>query len=100
MSTTTPETSIIKDELDTYARVAQAFASDPGNAQKIEATHESFMEHVQKGGPVMIPIFAMAGIALLIALFKWFSFLLIGKPSKKNLRKLQEVHKTEVNEDS
>jgi biopolymer transport protein ExbB len=59
-----------------------------GNAHKMEATNESFEEHVKKGGPVMIPIFAMAGLALLVALYKWLRLTFMRKPSKKKVRKL------------
>ena len=40
------------------------FPLDPtlGNAHKIEATEETLLEHVKKGGAVMVPIFAMAGL--------------------------------------
>ena len=67
-----------------------SFPLDPtmGNAHKIEAIEETFLEHVKKGGPVMIPIFAMAGAALLIALYKWISFLLVRRPSRKAIAKL------------
>ncbi len=63
------------------------FPLDPtlGNAHKIEATQESLLEHVQKGGPVMIPIFALAGAALLVALYKWFGLLAIRKPSRRQI---------------
>ena len=59
-----------------------------GNAFKVEGTKETFIEHVKKGGTVMIPIFAMAGTALLVALFKWLSMLFIRKPSKKRMAAL------------
>jgi len=66
---------------------AGAFPLDPtlGNAHKIAATDETFLEHVQKGGPVMVPIFAMAGIALLITLYKWLTLTLLPKPSRKKI---------------
>ena len=56
-----------------------------GNAIKIEGTKESFLEHVNKGGAVMIPIFAMAGLGLAFALYKWVSMALIGRPSRKRV---------------
>jgi biopolymer transport protein ExbB len=59
-----------------------------GNAHKIEATRETFVEHVKKGGAVMYPIFGMAGIAFLIALYTFVSFLFLGRPSKKKVRAL------------
>ncbi len=59
-----------------------------GNARKIEETQETLLEHIKKGGPVMWPIFALAGAALLVAMFKWFSMLLLRKPSSKRLNEL------------
>ncbi len=61
-----------------------------GNAHKIESTEETFLEHVKKGGTVMYPIFGMAGIALLIAVFQWLSFLFLRAPSKKRTQLLFE----------
>ena len=63
-----------------------------GDAHKIEATeNETFLEHVKKGGVVMIPIFAMAGAALLVALFKWIVLMLQREPSKKQLARLLDA---------
>ncbi len=62
-----------------------------GNAHKIESTQETFLEHVKKGGTVMYPIFGMASIALLIAIYKWLSFLFLRKPSKKRLNLLLDT---------
>ena len=66
------------------------FPLDPtlGNAHKIENTKESFIDHVKKGGLVMIPIFILAGLAILVALFKWLSMLLLRKPSKRSISQL------------
>lgn len=62
-----------------------------GNAHKIAATEETFVEHVKKGGAVMIPIFVMAGLALLIALVKFVSFLFLGRPSKRKVGALLDA---------
>ncbi|MGQ0552973.1 MAG: MotA/TolQ/ExbB proton channel family protein [Planctomycetota bacterium] len=43
-----------------------------GNAHKIEATQETLWEHIKKGGPVMWPIFLLAGAALVVVLYKWW----------------------------
>ena len=69
------------------------FPLDPtlGNAHKIEKTHETLLEHIEKGGPVMVPIFVLAGAALLVALFKWLSMAFIRKPSKKKIRALLDA---------
>jgi len=66
------------------------FPLDPtlGNAHKIEETEETLWEHIQKGGPVMIPIFGLAGAALLVALYKWTALTLTSKPSQKRINDL------------
>ncbi len=70
-----------------------SFPLDPtlGNAHKTAATKESVWEEVQKGGAVMVPIGAMAGLALLVALFKWFSLSLQRKPSRKKVEALLDA---------
>jgi len=50
-----------------------------------ESTQETFVEELQKGGPVMIPIIALALAALLVALWRWFVLLSIRKPSRKRI---------------
>jgi len=47
------------------------FDSTLGNAIKIAATRETWFEHVQKGGVVMIPILTLAALAAIIGLVKW-----------------------------
>jgi len=59
-----------------------------GSAHKIQATKESLVEHISKGGPVMVPILALAGAALLMALFKWVGLARLRKPSEKCVRAL------------
>lgn len=75
------------------AGAGMLFPLDPtlGNAHKIEETEETFLEHVQKGGPVMYPIFTLAGLTLLVAIFKWLSMLFIRKPSKRKLQRLLDA---------
>jgi len=75
-------------------RSTGSFPLDPtlGNAHKVAAaTQETFLEHVQKGGNVMIPIFAMAAAALLVALFKWFGMAFVFTPSKKKVNTLLDA---------
>ncbi|MDR4506921.1 MAG: MotA/TolQ/ExbB proton channel family protein [Candidatus Brocadiaceae bacterium] len=64
------------------------FPLDPtlGNAHKIEATKETFWEHIRKGGPVMIPIFVLAITAFLMALYKCFILISLRNPSPENIR--------------
>ncbi len=56
-----------------------------GNAHKIEETKETLLGHIKKGGPVMYPIFTLAGAALLVALFKWIHMLFVKTPSQKKI---------------
>lgn len=69
------------------------FPFDPtlGNAHKIEATRETIWEHVRKGGPVMVPIFMLAGAALLVALYKWLTLFFLRKPSRERIDALLEA---------
>ena len=69
------------------------FPLDPtlGNAHKIEQTEETLLEEIKRGGPVMYPIFTLAGAALLVALFKWLGFFFIRRPSKRKIRELLET---------
>ncbi len=72
---------------------AGAFPLDPtlGNAHKIEETKETLLEHIQKGGPVMYPIFVLGGAALLVALYKWIFLAFLRKPSQKRIRALLDA---------
>ena len=67
------------------------FDSTLGNAHAIEETKDTFLEHVQKGGPVMVPIFVLAGLALLVALYKWLALSLIRNPSRRRLQTLLDA---------
>jgi biopolymer transport protein ExbB len=51
------------------------------------------VQHVLKGGPVMWPIFALAGAALLVVLLKWLSMAFIRRPSRKLVANLLEAVK-------
>lgn len=66
------------------------FPLDPtlGNAHKVEAVHESFIDHAKKGGPVMVPIFLLAGLALLVALYKWLRLSFVRSPSDAGVQAL------------
>jgi biopolymer transport protein ExbB len=62
-----------------------------GNAQKFEALEETWLEHVQKGGPVMVPIFVLAGAALLVVLVKWLTMMLVRRPAKAQMNQLLDL---------
>jgi len=67
----TPEDTARAAEL--VGSLAGRFPLDPslGNARKVEETQETLVEHIQAGGAVMVPIFVLAGLALLVVLYKW-----------------------------
>ena len=62
-----------------------------GNAHKVAAIDESFVEHLQKGGPVVYPIVTLAGLALLVALLKWLSLARVRRPAAKRVRQLLDA---------
>ena len=62
-----------------------------GNAHVIATTKDTFWVHVQKGGPVMVPIFALAGAAFLVAFFKWLFMLFVPKPSRQRVKKVLDA---------
>ncbi|MFO1078665.1 MAG: MotA/TolQ/ExbB proton channel family protein [Planctomycetota bacterium] len=67
-----------------------ALPVDPslGEAHEVAAIQESFWQHVAKGGVVMYPIFALAGAALLVGLFKWLRFVFVRTATRKSLEGL------------
>lgn len=67
---------------------AMPFDPSLGDAHKVEATKETLVEHVQKGGAIIYPILIMAALALLVALYKWLTLLLVAKPSRKKFNRL------------
>jgi biopolymer transport protein ExbB len=86
-----PEDKKAASEL--FSGTGKFFPFDPtlGNAHKIEETHETFVEHVKKGGPVMIPIFALAGAAFLVAIIKYLSMAFIWAPPQKKVKALLQA---------
>jgi len=92
------EPVVVPFTLEQHAEVAPTlitansgtYVFDPtlGNANKIEAVKTTFLDEVRAGGTVMIPIFTLAGFALLVALFKWVSFLFVRKPSRRRINDL------------
>jgi len=59
-----------------------------GDAHKVAATEESLWEHIKKGGPVMWPIFLLAGAALAVALYRWFGLAFLKSPPRAKLEEL------------
>lgn len=62
-----------------------------GNARKIEETQETLIEHMSKGGPVMVPIILLAAAALVVAVYKWIQLSLVPKPTERKVQGLLEA---------
>jgi biopolymer transport protein ExbB len=62
-----------------------------GDAHKIAATQETLWEHILAGGPVMVPIGVLAGVTLLVVLYKWLWLSLVRRPSRRQLATLLEA---------
>jgi biopolymer transport protein ExbB len=76
-----------------------SFPFDPslGNAHKVEETKESLWEHIKKGGPVMVPIFILAGAAFLVAMYKWSVLAFLRTPSPREINELcQAIAKHDI----
>ena len=67
---------------------AMPFDPTLGMAHKIAETEETLLEHIKKGGPIMVPIFALAGAALLVALYKWVTMFFVRMPSERRVREV------------
>lgn len=62
-----------------------------GNALKFEATRDSFLGHVKKGGPVMIPILGLGIFALVIFVGRWIAVGRIRLVAPADLRGILEA---------
>tara|TARA_A100001037_G_scaffold293075_1_gene309225 strand:+ start:321 stop:1733 length:1413 start_codon:yes stop_codon:yes gene_type:complete len=65
-----------------------------GNALKISATEDTLIEHLKKGGPVMIPIVGLGIIAVLIALLKFIRLSSIQLVAPADLQLVLSLLKT------
>ena len=57
-----------------------------GDAFKIEATRETQLEEIKKGGLVMYPILGLATFAFIVAIFKWFEISSVKQAREQDLR--------------
>ncbi len=77
-----PEPSVIplSGELDRGVRAVVESGSGPlpldatqGNALKFQASKDSLITHMMKGGPVMVPIVALGMVSVVIFLVRWIA---------------------------
>jgi biopolymer transport protein ExbB len=59
-----------------------------GNAHKLEATQETIVQHMMRGGTVMYPLLGLAAAALLVALYKWARLMFVRSPSQRRIAAL------------
>jgi biopolymer transport protein ExbB len=67
---------------------AMPFDPTLGKAHEFDATEITFLQEVERGGPVMYPIFVLAGTALLVGVYKWIALALVRRPSRRRLQAL------------
>lgn len=61
-----------------------------GNALKIASIEEGFVDHLMKGGPVMIPILLLGTTAFLVGLVKYIQISLIHSARPRDLQTILE----------
>ncbi len=61
-----------------------------GNALKIASIEEGFVDHLMKGGPVMIPILLLGATAFLVGLVKYIQISLIHTARPRDLQTILE----------
>ena len=81
-----PEVAAAASEFIASGSGGLPFDPTLGNAHKIAQTEETLWEHIKKGGPVMWPIFILGGAAMLVALYKWVTMLLVKVPAETKIR--------------
>mgnify|MGYP006427558333 CR=1 FL=1 len=62
-----------------------------GSAHKVQQAEDTLLQHVRKGGPVMIPILGLAGLSLIVGLYKWVRIAMVNKPSEKQIKTLVDA---------
>lgn len=80
-----PQDTILADAVISSGKGVIPFDPTLGNARLIEETNETIVETVQKGGPVVIPILALAGASLLVALLKWIGLSTVPRAGRRRL---------------
>lgn len=87
----TPDLAASVSGLLAAGRGTLPFDPSLGNARKVEETKETLVEHIAKGGPVMVPILLMAAAALVVALLKWAQLVRVRIPSARTVEGLLDA---------
>lgn len=86
-----PEDALAAGELAATGAGRLPLDATLGDAHRIEATQETWLEHIESGGPVMVPIFVLAGLALLVGIWKWIALVLVRRPSRRQIAALLDA---------
>lgn len=62
-----------------------------GDALKMEATEETLLEHLEKGGFTMYPLLGLGALAVLIALFKWIQLSRVSSISRRRFAEMMDA---------
>lgn len=78
------------------------FPFDPsgGDAIKLAQTRETLVEHIKMGGPVMVPILALALVALIVALIKFVELSVVKVAGASDLSTILEGLNAGNNDDA
>ncbi|MEZ6037087.1 MAG: MotA/TolQ/ExbB proton channel family protein [Planctomycetota bacterium] len=88
---TDPEDRMAAAALATGSGGAFPLDTTLGNAQKVEAIQETWLEHLEKGGPILYPMGVLAASALLVVLLKWLGMLFVRRPAKRDVKLLLDL---------
>lgn len=61
------------------------FDGSLGNARKIEATKETLLEHIQKGGVVIYPILGLGAFVAIFSVHKWIRLAIVRLPGRREM---------------
>jgi biopolymer transport protein ExbB len=62
-----------------------------GDALKMEATEETLLEHLEKGGFTMYPLLGLGALAVLIGLFKWIQLSRYSSISRRRFAEMMDA---------
>ncbi len=61
-----------------------------GGAIQMEATEETLLEHIKKGGPTMYPLLGLGALAVLTGLLKWIQLSLVSSISRRRFAEMMD----------
>lgn len=83
---TSPEIVAATRALVTTGKGDLALDSTLGNAFKLSAMEESFIEKIKHGGWVMLPLIILGTATVLVSIFKWFQLSRVRLATEKDLQ--------------